>query len=63
MTKVFECGAVVPGCKVVMHGEDESELVVEATRHLRAAHEIDHLSEPLKARIRAVIKDSDWEGG
>jgi predicted small metal-binding protein len=57
MVKVFECGSVVPGCNHVIHAEDESELMVEAIRHLRSAHEVEHLTERLKARLRAVIKD------
>jgi predicted small metal-binding protein len=57
MTKVLECGKVVPGCDFVAHGDSEDELIVKVAEHARIAHEVDHLSEPLKARIRAAIKD------
>lgn len=57
MAKLFECGSVVPGCNFVIHAEDESEAMIRAVEHLRASHEVEHLSERLKARIRSVIKD------
>ena len=57
MTKVFECGAVVPGCNFTTHGQSEDEVVMNATEHLRTAHEVEHVTERLKARIRAAIKD------
>jgi hypothetical protein len=31
--------------------------MVKVVEHLRAVHEVEHLSERLKARIRAVISD------
>lgn len=55
MAKVFECGAVVPGCKYVAHGEDASDLMINAAEHLRSSHEIENLSDQLKAKIRAAI--------
>jgi len=57
MAKVIECGAVVPGCNFVIHGVDEAEIMVKMAEHLRSAHDVEHLSEQLKVRIRAVIRD------
>ncbi len=57
MVKVFECAAVVPGCHCVIHGDSEDELMVKAADHLRSAHEVEHLSQRLKERIRTVIRD------
>jgi predicted small metal-binding protein len=57
MAKVIECGAVVPGCNFVIHGVDEAEIIVKMSEHLRLAHDLEHLSEQLKVRIRAVIRD------
>jgi predicted small metal-binding protein len=62
MVKVFECGSVVPGCRFVAHDESRDELVVTAVEHLHRVHEIEQLSESLKARVRAIIKD-DVEAG
>jgi predicted small metal-binding protein len=57
MTKVFECGSVVPGCNSVLHEEDENELMIRAVEHMRSMHEVQHVSEHLVTRIRSVIKD------
>lgn len=58
MSKILECGRLVPGCDYVVHGDTEDEVIVKAAEHARSAHEIDHLSEELKARIRAVIQEA-----
>jgi predicted small metal-binding protein len=62
MRKILECGSVVPGCKFVIHGDDEDEVIVKAAEHARSAHGVDHLSEPLKAKMRAAIKESEDAG-
>jgi predicted small metal-binding protein len=58
MLSVYECGSVVPGCRFVAHGESRDDVLVIAIEHMHRVHEIDHLSESLKARIRAVIKET-----
>jgi predicted small metal-binding protein len=57
MTKVLQCGAIVPGCDFVAHGHTDGELIVKAEEHLRSAHDVDHVSERLKDKIRAAIRD------
>lgn len=57
MAKVFECGSVVPGCNFVTHGESEDEVMMKAADHLHSAHEVEHLSQRLQERVRAVIRD------
>jgi predicted small metal-binding protein len=56
--KVLECGAVVPGCNFVAHAESEDELMIIAAEHARAVHGIDHMSDELRAKVRAVITDA-----
>lgn len=55
--KRLECGSIVPGCNFVAHGQTEDELMMKAADHARSAHGVEHLSEPLKAKIKASIKD------
>jgi predicted small metal-binding protein len=55
--KVLECKSVIPGCNFVAHAEDENEMMVVIAEHAHTAHDVDHLSEQLKAKIRAAIKD------
>jgi predicted small metal-binding protein len=57
MSKTLECGSVVPGCKFVMHGDSEEELMMKEVEHARVAHDIEHISERLRARIRAAINE------
>lgn len=61
MLSVFECGSIVPGCRFVVHSENRDELVVTAIEHLHHVHEIEHLSDSLKARLRSVIKEVSAE--
>jgi predicted small metal-binding protein len=57
MGKVLECRSVVPGCEFVVHGDSDTEVMIKAAEHARAVHAIEHLSEALKAKIRAAMKD------
>jgi predicted small metal-binding protein len=58
LRKVLECGSIVPGCRFVAHAEDENEMMVVMADHARAVHDIQRLSEELKAKIRAAMKDA-----
>jgi predicted small metal-binding protein len=42
----------------VAHAESEDELMVIAAVHANSVHGLGHLSEPLKAKLRSVIKDA-----
>jgi len=57
MSKVLECGSVVPGCRFVIHADNDDELMMKAMAHARAEHGIEHMSEQLKARMLAAIRD------
>jgi predicted small metal-binding protein len=61
MVSFYECGSVVPGCRFVAHNENREDLLIIAIEHLHRVHEIEHLSEPVKARIRAVIREAPAE--
>jgi predicted small metal-binding protein len=56
MALVLECGSIFPGCRFVVHAEDEDELLVKLAEHARATHEFERLSEPLKERVRNAIR-------
>jgi predicted small metal-binding protein len=57
MSKNLECHLVVPGCDVVIHGDSEEELMMKFAEHAREAHDVEHMSPQLKARVRAAIKE------
>jgi predicted small metal-binding protein len=48
----------LPGCNFVAHADSEDELMIVAATHANSVHGVDHLSEPLKAKIRSVIRDA-----
>jgi len=52
----LDCGAVVPGCEFVAHGETPADVLAKLAEHGRAAHGIEHLSASLKARIMAMLE-------
>ena len=57
MSKVLQCGSVVPGCRFVIHADNDDELMMKATAHARAEHGIERMSERLKARMLAAIRN------
>jgi predicted small metal-binding protein len=57
MGKVIDCGSVVPGCNFVIHGADEGEIMLKMGEHLSSVHDVVHLSKPMRARVRAAIRD------
>ena len=58
MTKELKCGAVVPGCEFTVHAETDAELLAKIADHARAAHDIEHISETLRAKILAAAHTS-----
>jgi predicted small metal-binding protein len=56
--KMLKCGSVVPGCNVVLHGESEADVMMKAAEHARAQHGVEHMSDELKAKVRAAIQDA-----
>jgi predicted small metal-binding protein len=61
MSKSLECGVIVPGCRFVIRGETEDDVVVKAASHLHQVHNVGHVSEQLRARIRDAIGDAAKE--
>jgi predicted small metal-binding protein len=47
----------VPGCNFVAHGEDEQDVMMKAADHARSVHGVEHMSESLRARVKAAIED------
>ena len=58
LRKVLQCASVIPGCNFVAHAEDENEMIVVMAQHARSVHDVDHLSDELKAKIRAALRDA-----
>ena len=63
MRKKISCGAVVPGCAYVAHGNDEAEAVRQLAEHVRAAHGLDRMSPSLQAKVHRAIEALDPDAG
>lgn len=55
MAKVLKCKDVVPGCKTILEGRDEVE-VVEA-EHVLVAHKMKRIPGTLLAQLTAAVAD------
>lgn len=58
MSKMLECGAVVPGCAFVAHGETEADVLMMMIEHARSIHGVDHISPRLREKIHAATHDT-----
>lgn len=57
MSKVLACRSVVPGCNFVVRGECEEDLMMREEEHARRIHEVEHVSEQLRTKIRSAITE------
>lgn len=48
---------VVPRCDFMVHGADGVGTIVKMAEHLVSAHGVEHLSDQLKVRIPAALRD------
>ena len=53
--KEFKCGAVVPGCPTVFHGESERAIFVLVQSHARDTHGMYEVPREVVDEIRANI--------
>lgn len=59
MKKLLRCCDVVPGCDFVTHGVNENEVLIRATQHARAAHNVSWMTPDLLKRVLAAIRDDE----
>lgn len=57
MSKVLNCGDLVPGCKAVMEGKDEAEVMAKGAKHAEMAHNMKSIPPEMVPKIKAAIKD------
>jgi predicted small metal-binding protein len=59
MAKELRCGDLMPGCKTVVEGKDEAEVVAKAAEHARSAHGLQQITPELAIKVRSAIKDKE----
>jgi predicted small metal-binding protein len=47
----------MPGCKTVIEGQDENEVMARAAEHARKDHQVENIPPELAAQVRAAIKE------
>lgn len=57
MEKSLACGDLVPGCKAVLSGKDEKEVMERAAEHAKKAHNMATVSPEMATKAKAAIKD------
>ena len=57
MAKVLNCGDLVPGCKAVLEGKDEAEVMAKGAEHAKYAHNIATITPEMAAKVKAALKD------
>ena len=57
MAKVLNCGDLMPGCKAVLEGKDEAEVMAKGAAHAKQAHNIAAIPPEMAAKVKAAIKD------
>lgn len=57
MTKVLNCGDLMPGCKAVIEGKDVTEVMTKGAEHAKAAHGLTAITPDLAKKVQAAIKD------
>jgi predicted small metal-binding protein len=62
LEKSLACGEIVPGCRTILNGKDEQQILERTTNHARSAHKMEVLSPELVAKARAAIKDRQPPG-
>ncbi|MCD7111548.1 DUF1059 domain-containing protein [Rhizobium sp. DKSPLA3] len=55
--RLFECGALVPGCDWHTRADNDAEIVRRTVEHLRQAHGEDVIRETMVDNIKARITD------
>ena len=57
MEKELRCGDLMPGCKTVVEGKDEGEVMARAAEHAKKAHGISEIPPELAGKVRSAIRE------
>jgi predicted small metal-binding protein len=57
MAKELHCGDLMPGCKTVIQGKDEAEVMQKGAEHAKTAHGMSTIPPDLAKKVQAAIRD------
>ena len=56
MAKVLRCGDLMAGCPAVIKGTTEEEVLQQAAKHAKEAHNITTVTPDLAAKVKTAIR-------
>jgi predicted small metal-binding protein len=56
MSKVLNCGDLMPGCKTVIEGHDVAEVMKKGAEHAKTAHGMATIPPDVAKKVQAAIK-------
>jgi predicted small metal-binding protein len=57
MAKELRCGELMPGCKAVIEGKDEAEVMARGVEHAKKDHGLAQIPPDLAAKVRSAIRE------
>jgi predicted small metal-binding protein len=57
MAKELRCGDLMSGCKAVVEGKDEAEVMAKAAEHAKTAHGLQQIPPELASKVRFAIRE------
>lgn len=63
MAKELRCGDLMPGCKTVLEGKDEADVMAKAAEHAKNAHGLQQVTPELASKVRSAIKEKGASRG
>ena len=57
MAKELRCGDLMTGCKAVLEGKDEAEVMAKGAEHAKQAHGLSAIPPEMVAKVKAAIKE------
>ncbi|MBI2469227.1 MAG: DUF1059 domain-containing protein [Candidatus Rokubacteria bacterium] len=57
MAKVIRCGDLMAGCKAVVEGKDEAEVLAKAAEHAKKDHGVTTIPPDMITKVKAAIRD------
>jgi predicted small metal-binding protein len=51
------CGDLMPGCKAVIEGKDEKDVMARAAEHAKGEHKIEQIPAEMVTKVLVAIKE------
>jgi predicted small metal-binding protein len=52
----LRCGELMPGCKAVIQGKDDNEVIAKATEHAKTVHNVQQMTPDLQNKVQQAIR-------